>query len=530
MGAILFYVLKSSIYLFVFVLLYVWLLRGSTFFRFNRCVFWLGTFLCMALPFVTFTVDEPSVVQQTLLSVGESLTEIPAASTGASSPVYYSISPSDEQQGTISLALLNYLPMIYSLGSIIVLFFFSFSFFRLWKLVRKTTYTQEEGFRLILLHRPMHPFSWWRYIVLSEEDYCLNGETILKHEKMHLRYHHTIDLLWMQCLLVVHWFNPMAWVLWRELQELHEYEADEGVITSGVSARQYQMLLVKKAVGTRLYSMANGFNHSKLKNRISMMLKKRSNGWVRLRVLLAVPVVAGVMYAFAQPEMSEVMSQITPTVSQTTADDDLESLVKFFNRCDSLYWDTQKRPDGSVIVRESQGNKLYVNAENFIMFDNTVYKTSAKDMAPIMTEHLRKKRIADKDFPQFIYMIYDVKSDKQFITDLLRSVKSAYDNLRAEYTAQGVKNLDEVCPYATRVEKPRKYGEDGIKVSISSADGKQTEQVYKFGKNLKHYQLKYGKKAIVALIADNSAFDHSINNIQYQLKKYFDHVDITREK
>lgn len=261
-----------------------------------------------------------------------------------------------------------------------------------------------------------------------------------------------------------------------------------------------------------------------------MMLKKRSNGWVRLRVLLAVPVVAGVMYAFAQPEMSEVMSQITPTVSQTTADDDLESLVKFFNRCDSLYWDTQKRPDGSVIVRESQGNKLYVNAENFIMFDNTVYKTSAKDMAPIMTEHLRKKRIADKDFPQFIYMIYDVKSDKQFITDLLRSVKSAYDNLRAEYTAQGVKNLDEVCPYATRVEKPRKYGEDGIKVSISSADGKQTEQVYKFGKNLKHYQLKYGKKAIVALIADNSAFDHSINNIQYQLKKYFDHVDITREK
>lgn len=71
-----------------------------------------------------------------------------------------------------------------------------------------------------------------------------------------------------------HWFNPMTWVLWQELRDLHEYEADEGVISSGVNMVQYQLLLVKKAVGTRLYSMANGFDHSKLKNRIGMMLKK----------------------------------------------------------------------------------------------------------------------------------------------------------------------------------------------------------------------------------------------------------------
>ena len=122
---------------------------------------------------------------------------------------------------------------------------------------------------------------------MSEEDYRQDGSLILIHEKKHLSYYHTLDLGWMHCLLIFHWFNPMTWVLWQELRDLHEYEADEGVISSGVNMVQYQLLLVKKAVGTRLYSMANGFDHSKLKNRIGMMLKKRSNGWARAWVTSA---------------------------------------------------------------------------------------------------------------------------------------------------------------------------------------------------------------------------------------------------
>ena len=85
---------------------------------------------------------------------------------------------------------------------------------------------------------------------------------------MHLRNHHTLDLLFMQIFLLVYWFNPVVWLLKRELQEVHEFEADNGVINTGIDATKYQLLLVKKAVGTRLYSMANGFDHSKLKNRI----------------------------------------------------------------------------------------------------------------------------------------------------------------------------------------------------------------------------------------------------------------------
>lgn len=94
---------------------------------------------------------------------------------------------------------------------------------------------------------------------MSEEDYRQDGSLILIHEKMHLSYYHTLDLGWMHCLLIFHWFNPMTWVLWQELRDLHEYEADEGVISSGVNMVQYQLLLVKKLLvqGSTLWPMAS---------------------------------------------------------------------------------------------------------------------------------------------------------------------------------------------------------------------------------------------------------------------------------
>ena len=107
------------------------------------------------------------------------------------------------------------------------------------------------------------------------------------------------------------WFNPGAWLLKQELQNIHEYEADETVINEGVNAKEYQLLLIKKAVGTRLYSMANSFNHSKLKKRITMMLKEKSNPWARLKYLYVLPLAAIAVTAFARPEISEKMEEIS---------------------------------------------------------------------------------------------------------------------------------------------------------------------------------------------------------------------------
>ena len=112
--------------------------------------------------------------------------------------------------------------------------------------------------------------------------------------------HHSADLLLTDLCGCLQWFNPAMWLLRRELRDIHEYEADEAVISSGIDAKSYQLLLIRKAVGGRWYSIANSFNHSKLKNRITMMLRKKSSRWTGARVLLLLPLTALALGAFAE--------------------------------------------------------------------------------------------------------------------------------------------------------------------------------------------------------------------------------------
>ena len=157
----------------------------------------------------------------------------------------------------------------------------------------------------------MAPFSWMGYIVISRKDLEENGREILIHELAHIHNRHSWDLLVADVCIFFQWFNPASWLLKQELQNIHEFEADETVIKEGVDAKQYQLLLIKKAVGTRLYSMANSFNHSKLKKRITMMLKEKSSPWARLKYLYVLPVAAIAVTAFARPEVSETVEEIS---------------------------------------------------------------------------------------------------------------------------------------------------------------------------------------------------------------------------
>lgn len=169
----------------------------------------------------------------------------------------------------------------------------------------------EKGVTLVVHNQEIAPFSWMNYIVISRKDLEENGREILIHEMAHIHHRHSVDLLVADICIFFQWFNPGAWLLKQELQNVHEYEADETVINEGVNAKEYQLLLIKKAVGTRLYSMANSFNHSKLKKRITMMLKEKSNPWARLKYLYVLPLAAIAVTAFARPEISEKMEEIS---------------------------------------------------------------------------------------------------------------------------------------------------------------------------------------------------------------------------
>ena len=172
--------------------------------------------------------------------------------------------------------------------------------YSVWRLIHSGRISViEEDVTLTVVSKLSTPFSWFGHIVASEEDMKVYRDMILSHELAHIRLRHSWDVMFVDVALCLWWFNPAMWLLRRELQSLHEYQADDAVLNEGVDAKNYQMLLIKRAAGARLHSVANCLNHSNLKNRITMMCKKNSSRWAAAKALLVVPMVAVAMGAFA---------------------------------------------------------------------------------------------------------------------------------------------------------------------------------------------------------------------------------------
>ena len=311
MGTFLVYILKSAACLAVFYLFYKLLMSRDTFHRFNRFALLGLLFLSTLLPLVEASVNSPAAVQETMLTLEQLL-------------LLADIQPEGESMAaatpSATVLWLRAALLVYLTGIVFFIVRNLCSLARLGRLIRQgkrealDSYLpdrKEKNVRLVVHDHDIAPFSWMHWIVIARKDLEENGREILIHELAHIRNRHSWDLLLADLCIFVQWFNPAAWLLKQELQNIHEYEADETVLREGVNARNYQMLLIKKAVGTRLYSMANSFNHSSLKKRITMMLKEKSNPWARAKYLYILPLAALAVTAFARPEVSAVADEIS---------------------------------------------------------------------------------------------------------------------------------------------------------------------------------------------------------------------------
>ena len=311
MGNFLVYILKSAACLAVFYLFYKLLMSRDTFHRFNRFALLGLLVLSSLLPLVEASVNSPAAVQETMLTLEQLL-------------LLADIQPEGESMAaatpSATVLWLRAALLVYLTGIVFFIVRNLCSLARLGRLIRQgkrealDSYLpdrKEKNVRLVVHDHDIAPFSWMHWIVIARKDLEENGREILIHELAHIRNRHSWDLLLADLCIFVQWFNPAAWLLKQELQNIHEYEADETVLREGVNARNYQMLLIKKAVGTRLYSMANSFNHSSLKKRITMMLKEKSNPWARAKYLYILPLAALAVTAFARPEVSAVADEIS---------------------------------------------------------------------------------------------------------------------------------------------------------------------------------------------------------------------------
>jgi len=185
------------------------------------------------------------------------------------------------------------LPILFIIGMVATLVHTLSSLFRIIKIIRHSEqYPQTDGTTICVTgNASLAPFSWMHYIVMNRSDYETSDAAILAHERGHICLHHSWDLLLVDTLTALQWFNPAMWMLRSDLRAIHEYEADAAVLSQGINARQYQYLLITKAAGIGGYSLANGISHSTLKNRINMMLHTKSDRSHLLKLLTLLPIV-----------------------------------------------------------------------------------------------------------------------------------------------------------------------------------------------------------------------------------------------
>ena len=270
---------KVALALLVFYLFYRFLLKKETFHRFNRVVLVGTAVLSFLLPLCIITIHKPIEVTPVVPEPTIVATELPAQEL---TPLVEPAVP----WWPIALIVLFWAGVVFVLARV------SISILSIIRIIRRGQLVREDAdCQIIVTERDIDPFSWMKYIVLSRKDWEAPHDSILAHEKAHIGLGHSIEVLLVDVFSALQWFNPAIWMLRADLQELHEYEADDAVLRNGANIKEYQYLLIRKAVSKSGYSVANSFNHSILKNRITMMSKSKSplsRGW---RVLYLLPLV-----------------------------------------------------------------------------------------------------------------------------------------------------------------------------------------------------------------------------------------------
>ena len=301
MSAVLLYSIKSAIVLTMLYLPYMLMLRRESFFRFNRMVLLGILLLSLVLPLCNIpwmSLDHQPVVQAAqlqMLELGIPVHVLPEVQVSAS-PLRGGL------EGSFSL--FHLLTFIYIIGMAALLLM------RLWQIARLQFglkqgvlwHNDEQGVRIYCHSGDVAPFSWMRNIVINEKDYDEAGREIVLHEMGHIQGRHSWDVVLLTLVQMLQWWNPLCYVLGISLRDVHEYEADNFVLEQGVSAQGYQLLLIRKAVGSGSYAFANSFNHSLTKKRITMMKKSKSNPWMKSKALYVIPVAALALSAFATPK------------------------------------------------------------------------------------------------------------------------------------------------------------------------------------------------------------------------------------
>ncbi len=425
MTGLLIYSLRVAVVMAIFYLFYRLLLSRETFHRLNRVVLLSTALFSFLLPLCIITITRT--------------VEVAPIDLGLGSFVESADLMVEEQAGVVASLTTEILLLIFGAGVIGVLAWNAVGIISFRRLLRRGRRAEICGEQVTIVDQKIAPLSWFRHIVLSEQDAEECAAMIIAHEKAHIALRHSWDLTLVNLCCVAQWFNPAIWLLRSDLKDIHEYEADAEVLRSGIDARSYQLLLIKKTVGNKSYSIANSLNHSTLKKRITMMLSKKSSAVSRWKLLYALPVVALSLTAFAKQRTNFVI--VNDSDNKVTQNSDNDNTIGVQSAA------TPEKESQYVVISDCEGSdttKMDVRLSFEITDDGGQLFSGTPDALKTLSLQL-----ADSDF--MAYIINAAYSDVEVLQDKGLTIYgpegSAVVSIDAEgnYQLNGVpSSLDEI--------------------------------------------------------------------------------------
>ncbi len=316
------YLFRSSVWLTGFGLVYLLFLRNERFFALNRFYLILGMVLSLVFPFLTWHY---TVIIPVLPSVGE-LNATPVAAVITDDPFSYK----------------DFLWMLYFAGILVLLGRTLVQIISVGREILRSGSQSDESIKIIQTNRYSASFSFFNFVFVNPSIAEDEMREIIHHEREHIGQKHWIDLMLFELICLVQWFNPVVWLYGRMIRQNHEYLADERALQRSQNPAVYRAALLNQMFGGPVIPLANSFNYSLNKKRFNMMKQTIKSPVRKLKLLLVLPLIAGVFYAFAAPRYEfaegaaknnqEIISDegidAPKLISEATENQEKESLIK----------------------------------------------------------------------------------------------------------------------------------------------------------------------------------------------------------
>ena len=346
MGTFIGYMLQVAIIMTILFIVYKLLLSGLSFHSFNRTII-LGIYLVSwILPALTGFLLQSNSLHSNIKIGNLEFTSVIASETD----------PLKRFDWTIAFTIL------YVLGVVIMISATLLSIWRMFTIIRKARLIEDKDFYIKVSEKAPGPFSWGKYIIIRPSDIDETLDMVIRHEDTHLRLLHWIDLIPARLTVILQWFSPAAWLLARELREVHEFEVDE--IAANENVYEYQLMLIKKTAGSSFPDIADSLNHSQIKKRLTMM-RKKSNPKRRVTALLLPLSACAAVLVISQPMVARIVDQMATVDLSVLADNKINENERGLQMTKASNDVKQKLSSKlSVITSQSNDDSSYSDIES----------------------------------------------------------------------------------------------------------------------------------------------------------------------